>query len=126
MKWYLILHLINLYLFPLAEYLTYPIRFPSCDITDLGMGLLFVCMPTGGFLISLLYGLRSQHPFLLNALLAPLLALPISLLPIIAGPTLLNHLYGACFLYAGYFIANLLGGLTGRLLRHLCRYLTHR
>ena len=116
MKKYIPLHLINLYLFPIAQYILTLRRHPDCDTGDLGLGLLIGTIPLGCFLISLLYGLRPQNPLILHAVLCPFLALPIALLDIVAGPTLLNHLQGAYILYTGYFTISLLGSLTGRLL----------
>ena len=107
MKKYIPLHLINLYLFPIAQYILTLRRHPDCDTGDLGLGLLIGTIPLGCFLISLLYGLRPQNPLILHAVLCPFLALPIALLDIVAGPTLLNHLQGAYILYTGYFTISL-------------------
>ncbi len=126
MKKYIPLHLINFYLIPTAQYALTLRRHPDCDTGDLGLGLLLGTIPLGCFLISLLYGLHPQKSFILHSALCPLLALPISLLDILAGPTLLNHLHGAYILYTGYFTISLLGGLTGRLLNLTYTTLTSR
>ena len=126
MKKYIPLHLINFYLIPTAQYALTLRRHPDCDTGDLGLGLLLGTIPLGCFLISLLYGLHPQKSFILHSALCPLLALPISLLDILAGPTLLNHLHGAYILYTSYFTISLLGGLTGRLLNLAHTTLTSR
>lgn len=116
MKKYISLHLINFYLIPIVQYILTIRRYPECDTGDLCLGLLLGTIPLGCFLVSLLYGLHPQKSFILHAALCPLLALPIALLDIVAGPTLLNHLYGVSILYTSYFAISLLGGLFGRLL----------
>lgn len=123
MKWYLLLHLLNLYVIPAAMFKITIITEPLIDWADIGMGLLFGVIPIGCFGISFLYGLRERDGFVYHAFIAALLCSPYVFIPFVTGQKILGRLYAMTFLGLCYFSIALIGSIAGIILYRILRFI---
>ncbi len=123
MKWYLLLHFLNLYVIPATMFKVSIITQPELDWADIGMGLLFGVIPIGCFSISFLYGLLKRDGFVYHGFIAALLLIPYAFIPFITGPKILGRLYAVTFIGFCYFSIALIGSITGIALYGISRFI---
>ena len=123
MKWYLLLHLLNLYVIPAAMFKITTAMDTRLDWADIAMGLIFGVVPLGCFCISLLYGLLKRDGFVYTAFLAALLCYPYIFIPFVTGQKILGRLYATTFIGFCYFSIALIGSIAGIILYHIFQYI---
>ncbi len=126
MKWYLMLHFLNLYLMPAALFKISTITHPGIDWADVGMGILFGVIPIGCFCISVLYGILKRDGFAYYAFIAALLCFPYVFIPFVTGTKIMGRLYSLTFIGFCYFTIALIGSLAGIILYQIFRFIFSR
>ena len=113
MKWYLLSHLLNLYILPIIGYTILAYIFTDFDIFAYEEALFFGYIPLGSFLISFIYGLRKRKPTLFYCFACSFLCIPLAFLDSVTGNGIANNIAGVVFLYYTYFAIALMGNITG-------------
>lgn len=113
MKWYLVLHFINLYLLPFIELGIMMLLFPSGDRTDMASSVLFGYIPLGCFAISVLYGMKKRDGFADHSFSAALLCIFTAFFPFLTGTGFFERLRSMLIIAFSYFIISLMGGIAG-------------
>lgn len=119
MRWYMLLHLSNLYVLPAVGYMYMVRKYSVVDIADYGMGILFFYIPLGCFLISFVYGLRKRTYIFVYCFVCSFLCIPLTFPDIVSGDGILNHVWGGIFMYFSYFAIALMGSIAG-IICYLC------
>ena len=123
MKRYMVLHFLNLYIFPVIEFLCMVRLDTDGDRTDFGMVILFIFIPTGCFLISFLYGLLKKEAVWRYCFLCPLLCIPYAWIDIITGDGMINRINGMLGIGCGYFLFAFTGSIVGYFCYIICKRL---
>lgn len=88
------------------------------DKTDILMGMVFGFIPIGLLLLSFLYGLIVKRN-VLPACMAAILGIPVILIPVVAGDTVIEKLSALIITMLAAFLIVNLGAVLGILLRRL-------
>lgn len=86
------------------------------DKTDILMGMVFGFIPIGLLLLSFLYGLIVKRN-VLPACMAAILGIPVILIPVVAGDTVIEKLSALIITMPAAFLTVNLGAVLGILLR---------
>lgn len=113
MKWYLLLHIFNLYAMPIAGYLILIGIYTVIDFADYGMSFLFGYIPLGCFFISSVYGFRKRKSFLSYCIVCSLFCIPLTFPDLVSGDGIANHITGALTFYSIYFSMAFMGNIAG-------------
>ena len=112
MKWYLLSHLISLYILPITVYMILKGIFADFDSFAYVEALFFGYIPLGCFLISFIYGLRKRKYPLSYCFLCSFLCIPLAILDTVSGSGFFEYISGAVFLYSAYFTIAIIGIIT--------------
>ena len=112
MKWYLLSHLLNLYVLPVTGYMILKYIFVDADIFAYEEALFFGYIPSGCFLISFVYGLRKRKSPFSYCFVCSFLCIPLAILDSTAKDGLFNYISVISFLYCAYFLIAFMGNIT--------------
>ena len=101
------------YLLPYIGLLTMP-----GDKTDILMGMMFVYVPFGLMMLSLLYGLFTERLFA-SICIAPTISIPYLFIPVVSGHSITEKIAAAGLVIPSIVLVGLLGASIGILLRKL-------